>query len=76
MVLPGSNPILCGAQKLFMVCPGSIVAWFKRELCGGSVNYATLNQEAEAVPPGCDGVSCLDHFQVRDVECEIRVGGV
>jgi hypothetical protein len=60
---------------------GSIVAWFRRTLCGGfpdgamarlpaghDVSYGQLNEEAEAVPPGCDGVVCLDHFQVS---CDI-----
>ncbi|CAN0291844.1 unnamed protein product, partial [Hapterophycus canaliculatus] len=27
------------------------------------VPYATLNEEAEAVPIGCEGLVCLDHFQ-------------
>ncbi|CAN0118167.1 unnamed protein product, partial [Ectocarpus fasciculatus] len=27
------------------------------------VSYKTLNEEAEAVPIGCEGLVCLDHFQ-------------
>ncbi len=59
-----------------------MVHWFKRTLCGpeGAVSYDQLNQEAQAVPPGCDGLLCLDHFQVRqgsrrpgDV-CWVRAG--
>lgn len=42
---------------------GSAVAWYRRLL--GEPDYAALNQEAAAVPPGCEGVVCLDHFQVR-----------
>jgi ribulose kinase len=39
------------------------VNWFKRNLVPSDVGYDTLNAEAAAVPPGCEGLSCLDHFQ-------------
>ena len=42
---------------------GSIVNWLKRELCPGA-SYDQLNQEAAVIPPGCDGLLALDHFQV------------
>ena len=40
-----------------------MVNWYRRLL--GLEGYAELNAEAEAVPPGCEGVACLDHFQAR-----------
>lgn len=40
---------------------GSIIAWLKR-LCEES-DYEALNEEAQRIEPGCDGVVCLDHFQ-------------
>ena len=40
---------------------GSIVNWLRR--IGGGVDLATLNREAEALQPGCDGLLVLDHFQ-------------
>eukprot|EP00903_Cladosiphon_okamuranus_P006596 g6443.t1 len=47
---------------------GSAVAWFRRLISGGRgeedlVPYSALNEEAEAVPIGCEGLVCLDHFQ-------------
>ncbi len=42
---------------------GSAVAWYRQLV--GEADYAALNEEAAAVPPGCEGVVCLDHFQVR-----------
>eukprot|EP00955_Chlamydomonas_euryale_P095460 364938-Chlamydomonas_euryale.AAC.31 len=42
---------------------GTIVNWFKRTLVGPETSYSVLDAEAAAVPPGCDGLSCLDHFQ-------------
>ena len=56
-VLPGLN-IVEGGQT----STGSVVAWYRRVL--GLGGYAELNEEAGAVPPGCEGVVCLDHFQV------------
>ncbi|GAB4814271.1 hypothetical protein N2152v2_001317 [Parachlorella kessleri] len=55
-VLPGLN-IVEGGQT----STGSVVAWYRRLL--GLGGYHELNEEAEAVPAGCEGVVCLDHFQ-------------
>ncbi|WP_131195815.1 FGGY-family carbohydrate kinase [Lichenihabitans psoromatis] len=41
---------------------GSIVNWLRR-LGGSSFDLATLNEEAAALRPGCDGLLVLDHFQ-------------
>jgi len=41
---------------------GSILAWFKRTFAP-EADYDTLNAEAQAVPPGADGLLVLDHFQ-------------
>ena len=43
---------------------GSAVAWYRRLV--GEADYAALNEEAAAVPPGCEGVVALDHFQVGE----------
>lgn len=43
---------------------GSIINWFKNNLVAPDVSYEVLNAEAERVPAGCEGVVCLDHFQV------------
>lgn len=40
---------------------GSAVAWLHRLL--GSPGYAELDKEAAGVPPGAEGLVCLDHFQ-------------
>lgn len=48
---------------------GSIVAWLRRELLGAGASYEQLNEEAAGVPPGCEGLTCLDHFQVCFVVC-------
>lgn len=55
-VIPGVN-IIEGGQT----STGSILAWFKRLVNDRS--WEELNAEAEAVPLGCEGVVCLDHFQ-------------
>lgn len=55
-VLPGVN-IVEGGQT----STGSVVAWYRRLL--GLPSYEELNAEAEAVPPGCEGVVSLEHFQ-------------
>lgn len=55
-VIPGVN-IVEGGQT----STGSVVAWYRRLL--GSPSYEDLNREAEVVPPGCEGVVSLDHFQ-------------
>lgn len=69
-LLPGVHVVEGGQTST-----GSIVAWLRRELLGGGgsgegcggggVDYATLNAEAAAVPPGCEGLTALDHFQAR-----------
>jgi ribulokinase len=41
---------------------GSIVAWLRR-FTGDTQDLATLNREAEALPPGADGLIVQDHFQ-------------
>ena len=44
---------------------GSVVAWYRRLLgFEEGQGYEELNAAAEAVPPGSEGVLCLDHFQV------------
>jgi len=55
-VLPGVNVVEGGQTST-----GSIIAWYRRLL--GSPTYEELNAEAEVVPPGCEGVVSLDHFQ-------------
>ena len=55
-VLEGVNVIEGGQTST-----GSIVAWFRRLL--SMQDFGTLNNEAKSVPPGCDGVLSLDHFQ-------------
>lgn len=57
-ILPGVHMVEGGQTST-----GSAVAWFKRMV--GEEGYATLDAEAAAVPPGSEGVVCLDHFQVR-----------
>jgi ribulokinase/ribulose-phosphate 3-epimerase len=56
-LVPGLN-IIEGGQT----STGSVIAWFKRTFAP-DVDYATLEEEAAAVPPGCEGVIALDHFQ-------------
>jgi ribulose-phosphate 3-epimerase len=56
-VLPGVN-IVEGGQT----STGSVVAWFRRLV--GSPSYEEMDAEAtRSVPPGCNGVLSLDHFQ-------------
>lgn len=55
-VVPGVN-IVEGGQT----STGSVIAWFRQLV--GSPSYEELNAEAEKVPPGCEGVVSLDHFQ-------------
>ncbi len=40
---------------------GSVINWLRQ--IGGGVDLTVLNQEAEALAPGCDGLLVLDHFQ-------------
>jgi ribulose kinase len=51
---------------------GSIVNWYRQHFAGNEVRlaeqtgrnvYEILDEQAAAVPPGCDGLVCLDHFQ-------------
>lgn len=41
---------------------GSMIAWLAR-LIGRSADLQRLNEEAETLPPGSDGLMILDHFQ-------------
>jgi hypothetical protein len=67
-----SNALLPGVQVVEggQTSTGSAVNWLRRGMMGGAVGYAELNEEAAAVPAGCEGLVCLDHFQVG------RRGGV
>eukprot|EP00951_Prasinocladus_malaysianus_P013765 scaffold104604_cov52-Prasinocladus_malaysianus.AAC.4 len=47
---------------------GSIVNWFRK--LAKEDDYSDLNQLAEALPPGSEGLVALDHFQVP---CCLRV---
>ncbi len=40
-----------------------MINWFKRTMVPEGTGYDVLNQEASEVPPGCEGVTTLDHFQ-------------
>jgi ribulose kinase len=40
---------------------GSIINWLRR--IGGGIDLAILNEEAEKLEPGADGLLMLDHFQ-------------
>ena len=51
---------------------GSVVKWFADSFCGaqraqaeaeGRSVYTLLDESAAAVPVGCEGVICIDHFQ-------------
>ncbi|KAI7844200.1 hypothetical protein COHA_002334 [Chlorella ohadii] len=55
-ILPGVHMVEGGQTST-----GSAVAWYRQLV--GEADYAALNEEAAAVPPGCEGVVCLDHFQ-------------
>ena len=56
-VYPGRY-ILEGGQT----STGSIVNWLRR-LVGGTLDFASLNEAAAALPPGAEGLLALDHFQ-------------
>jgi hypothetical protein len=45
---------------------GSIVRWLSHSVVGDSgwPGYASLNEAAAAIAPGCEGLLCCDHFQV------------
>ncbi len=41
---------------------GSVVKWFVDNFCPGT-SYEMLNEAARRLPPGAEGLLCLDHFQ-------------
>lgn len=60
-VIPGLN-LVEGGQ----VSTGSILNWFKRNFAAGldaDNIYQLLDSEADAVPPGSEGLIVLDYFQ-------------
>ncbi|PNH06036.1 Ribulokinase [Tetrabaena socialis] len=57
-VLPGCHVIEGGQTST-----GSVLAWFRRTCCAPGTSYTQLDAEAAAVPPGCEGLVALDHFQ-------------
>ncbi|GBF92749.1 carbohydrate kinase [Raphidocelis subcapitata] len=57
-VLPGGHVVEGGQTST-----GSVINWLRRALLGEGVGYGELNEEAAAVPPGCEGLVALDHFQ-------------
>lgn len=56
-VYPG-KPIIEGGQT----STGSVIAWFKRHFAE-NISFEALNEKAEALPPGAEGLLVLDHFQ-------------
>lgn len=42
---------------------GSIIRWARKVLGAETVDYATLDSEAEQIPPGCEGLVALETFQ-------------
>lgn len=70
-VLPGVHVVEGGQTST-----GSVINWLRGRLMGEAVGYDELNAEAAAVPPGCEGLVCLDHFQVRGFEDSSGLGGV
>ena len=54
-IVPGSHTLAAG-----MATSGSITVWLQ-ELCGG-VDFSQLVAEAEALPPGSDGLLLLPYF--------------
>jgi ribulose kinase len=66
-VIPGQYVIEGGQAST-----GSIIKWFRENFCGGLVEearrqglglYDFLNQRAESVPVGSDGLMVVDHWQ-------------
>ncbi len=66
-VIPGLNLVEAG-----QVSTGSVLSWFKRNLCGdaaleaarrGLSVYQLLDEEASQVPVGSEGLIALDYFQ-------------
>jgi ribulose kinase len=46
------------------ISAGSIAKWFLREFDPhGWAGYGKMSEEAKSVPPGCDGLCCLDFFR-------------
>lgn len=56
-VYPG-RPIIEGGQT----STGSVMAWFKRHFAE-NMDFDELSAEADAVPPGAEGLLAMDHFQ-------------
>jgi len=56
-VYPG-RPIIEGGQT----STGSVIAWFKRNFAE-HLDFDKLNAQAAALPPGAEGLLCVDHFQ-------------
>ena len=56
-VYPG-RPIIEGGQT----STGSVIAWFKRHFAG-TMDFDRLNADADALPPGAEGLLACDHFQ-------------
>lgn len=56
-IYPGLNLVEGGQTST-----GSVVAWFKRHFAPDTP-WEALNAAAAAVPPGCEGLRALDHFQ-------------
>jgi ribulose kinase len=52
------KPIIEGGQT----STGSVIAWFKRHFAP-QTPFDALNEEAETIEPGCEGLVVLDHFQ-------------
>jgi ribulose kinase len=60
-------PPAAGGQALHVLeggqtSTGSVLAWFRRELAPAA-SYSQLDDEAAAVPIGCDGLLCQEHWQ-------------
>ncbi len=56
-VYPG-RPIIEGGQT----STGSVIAWFKRHFAE-HMDFDRLNTDADALPPGAEGLLVCDHFQ-------------
>ncbi len=56
-VYPG-RPIIEGGQT----STGSVIAWFQRNFAP-HLDFDTLNAQADAIPPGAEGLLAVDHFQ-------------
>ncbi|MDJ0971188.1 MAG: FGGY-family carbohydrate kinase [Kiloniellales bacterium] len=56
-VYPG-KPIIEGGQT----STGSVIAWFKRHFAA-ETTFEDLNQAAQEIAPGAEGLLVLDHFQ-------------